>query len=85
MTLSADLELWDHRRRVADLYHEVRRHPADQNAWLAWRAARDELFRGHSQSPLETRSRPGFAGLRYFAYDPAWRFEVAIEPFEREA
>lgn len=76
--------LWDYRRRVADIYHEVRRAPTGEDAWAAWRAARDELFRRHPQSPLEEEARARFAGLAYFPYDPAWRFEVALLPIEKD-
>ena len=47
-----ELELLDWKRRIFELYAEVRaaRDPAE--AWRHWRAVRDELFRTHPQSPL---------------------------------
>jgi uncharacterized protein (DUF1684 family) len=73
------VELWDWRRQVADLYGEVRRADDPESAWHHWRRSRDGLFRQHPQSPLEGDARAGFSGLRYFAYDPAFRFSVALE------
>jgi uncharacterized protein (DUF1684 family) len=82
MLPSTALELWDYRRRVADLYHEVRSAGPGEETWLAWRTARDALFRSHPQSALEAEARTDFAGLSYFAYDPAWRFQVELVPFD---
>lgn len=82
MVHSAESTLWDYRRRVADLYHELRRSEPGGQAWTAWRSARDTLFRQHPQSPLEAEDRPEFAGLSYFPYDPAWRFEVILQSLE---
>ena len=76
--------LWDWRRRVADLYGEVRRQ-SPEPGWRHWRAARDALFREHPQTPLDAARRSGFAGLPLFAYDPAFRFLVDLAaPRERE-
>ena len=71
-------ELWDWRRRIADLYAAVRAEPAPERAWRHWRRVRDELFRGHPQTPVE----PGaaFTGLDLFPYDPALRFHVKLAP-----
>ena len=72
------LTLVDWRRRVADLYADVRAggdHP--EAAWRRWRAGRDELLRTHPQSPVPADARPTFVG-RYFPYDPALRFDLAL-------
>jgi uncharacterized protein (DUF1684 family) len=63
------------RRTVAELYARVRdAAPADQpRAWEAFRAARDELFRSHPQTPLTAEQRDRFSGLYYFPYDPGWQ------------
>jgi uncharacterized protein (DUF1684 family) len=45
-----------------------------------WRDGRDELFRLHPSSPLRPEHRAGFTRLAVADYDPAWRFEVAVEP-----
>jgi uncharacterized protein (DUF1684 family) len=74
--------LWDYRRQVTDLYHEVRglaRREGGRPAWLHWRAERDRLFTSHAQSPVLKTGRATFAGLTYFPYDPAWRLAVDLE------
>ena len=76
-------ELWDWRRRVAGLYAGVRGAADPAAAWVAWRAGRDALFRGHTQSPLEDRD--GFGALPYFDYDPAFRFLVGLRAVEGES
>jgi hypothetical protein len=76
------LALADWRRRVADLFSEVRSVATDdpEQGWERWRAGRDELFRSHPQSPVPEAERAGFVG-RYFEYDPSLRFErVPVEP-----
>ena len=42
--------------------------------------ARDELLAHHPDSPLLPEDRPGFTGLRVAPYDPAYRFEVEVDP-----
>ena len=70
---SAYLELLDWRRRVAELFVEVRRRPADAET-LAWfRSQKDGLFKRHPQSPIPTEERGSFTGLPYWPYDPALR------------
>jgi uncharacterized protein (DUF1684 family) len=75
-----ELTLMDWKRRVFALYAEVRADEPRQ-AWERWRAARDELFRSHPQSPLQDRA--SFRGLPYFEYEPALRVLAAVEPVER--
>jgi uncharacterized protein (DUF1684 family) len=66
-----DLDLADWRERVARLYLS--------GADLAgFRAARDELFATHPQSPIPPDRRPGFVGLRYFPPDPDAVVEVPV-------
>ena len=43
------LALGDWRRRVAELYSQVRATPDPLGAWRLWRAGRDELFARHPQ------------------------------------
>ena len=71
--------LWDWRRRVAELYGQVR-GSEPRAAWQLWRTTRDALFRNHSQSPLEPAQRAGFAGLAYFDYDARLRVAVSLAP-----
>jgi uncharacterized protein (DUF1684 family) len=82
MGQSSEQTLWDYRRRVVDLYHEVRRTRPGEEAWTTWRAGRDQLLREHAQSPLDVTERGRFNGLPYFTYDPAWRFEAVLQPLE---
>ncbi len=69
------LDLVDWRRRVGDLYRIN-----GPDALRRFRQGRDELFRTHPQSPIEPDERAGFAGLRYFAADPAFRVAARLEP-----
>jgi uncharacterized protein (DUF1684 family) len=74
------LTLLDWRRRVHALYAEVRAMTGPAEAHARWRTGRDELFATHPDSPLVPEVRQGFPGLPVAAYDPAWRFEVEVEP-----
>jgi uncharacterized protein (DUF1684 family) len=80
------LTLLDWRRKVADLYSEVRALlPNDApGAHAHWRQCRDELFRDHPQSALPTAERAGFPGLPYFPYDPRFAFTAAVRPLPEE-
>jgi uncharacterized protein (DUF1684 family) len=73
------LALADWRRRIADLYAEVRHLAAadPRAAWERWRDARDRLYREHLQSPLSAAARAAHRG-RYWPYDEALRFEVGV-------
>jgi len=84
MAASAYLELLGWRRRVADLFAEVRRRPAD-GATLAWfRHEKDVLFRTHSQSPIPREERASFGGLPYWPFDPRARVVARFVPDEAE-
>lgn len=72
--------LWDWRRRIAELYAEIRAFDDPEFAWRLWRDTRDELFRSHPQSPLDDPLRRDFAGLVLFDYDPAFRCVVELAP-----
>src|SRR5205085_1822602 len=76
------LTLANWRRRVAELYAEVRATPDPARAWERWRAVRNDLFRDHPQSPLPEAERETFPGLPFFDYDPALR--VRAEVVDRE-
>jgi uncharacterized protein (DUF1684 family) len=65
------LELWDYRRRVHDMYREVRAGGPGSHVRDGWIDVRDRLFATHPQSPIEDLD--AFDGLPYFPYDPAWR------------
>jgi uncharacterized protein (DUF1684 family) len=66
------LELVDWRRRVGDAYRA--------GSVVAWREAREWLFREHPQSPIPAAERGAFAGLRWFAPDPSYRVGARLEP-----
>jgi len=73
-----ELELLDWKRRIFELYAEVRADPQPARAWQRWREVREELFRSHPQTPARD-ARPN-----YFDYDPALRVHGTVEPAERE-
>lgn len=78
--MSAYLELLDWRRRVGELFAELRRRPADERT-LAWfREQKDELFRSHPQSPIPRNERDSFSGLRYWPFDPDARVIAELIP-----
>jgi uncharacterized protein len=74
------LSLLDWRRRTSALYSAARAAADPEAGWQAWRDGRDEMFAGHPDSPLDDAARARFGGLPYAAYDPALRFECALEP-----
>lgn len=76
------LTLLDWRRTVAALYRDVRStNDADPTGTLArFREAKDELFARHPDTPILPADRAVFTGLDYWPYDPALRFDVAVEP-----
>jgi uncharacterized protein (DUF1684 family) len=82
--MSDSLELADYRRRVADLYAEVRRSPDPADAWAQWRAGRNALFTTHHQSPVPASDRPVFDGSPFFHYDPEWRVVANVEPVDED-
>jgi uncharacterized protein len=80
------LDLADWRRRIADLYAEVRRLSAtDVAAALAhWRATREALFREHPSSPLPLDGRAAFRAA-HFEHDPGLRFVVEVIGDDRQS
>ena len=73
-------ELWDWRRKIADLYHQIRSETDAPAAWSLWCAIRREMFRYHPMSPIELRDRAEFEGPTVFAYDPSLRLEIKLAP-----
>lgn len=69
--MDGSLDLWDYRRRVADLYADARRGGVGEPTWRHWVHGRDLLFSTHPQTPLDDPGR--FTDLPYFDYDPSWR------------
>ena len=76
------LELMDWKRRVLALYAELRAAGGGAEPATRFRAGRERLFAEHPQTPLAPEDRAGFRGIPWFAYDPAWRVEAALEPEE---
>jgi uncharacterized protein (DUF1684 family) len=84
MTASPYLELLDWRRRVGELFAELRRRPPDAQT-LAWfRAEKDILFRDHPQSPVPLDQRSTFGGLKYWPFDAEARVVASFTPIEDE-
>jgi uncharacterized protein (DUF1684 family) len=73
------LQLADWRRRLNELYAEVRRLAVDdpRPANARWRAVREELYRNHPASPVPPDQRPGFRAI-HFPYHPGLRFELPL-------
>ena len=71
--------LVDWRRRIADLYAEVRAVAATDPAaaWARWRAEREALYRGHPQSPVPAAERGAFRAL-HWPYDDGLRFAAEV-------
>lgn len=76
------LDVADWRRRVFALYAAVRENPDAAAAHEAWCVDRDALFATHPASALMEADRAAFDGLPVAPYDPAWRFELELEPAE---
>jgi uncharacterized protein (DUF1684 family) len=65
------LDLWDYRRRVHEMYRDVRIGGPGAEVREVWVGARNRLFATHPQSAIEDQG--AFGGLPYFPYDPSWR------------
>jgi hypothetical protein len=73
------LLLADWRRRVSELYAEVRELAAldPKSAWDHWRRTRLKLYREHPSSPVKPGEREAFAE-KHFDWDPGLRFECRV-------
>jgi uncharacterized protein (DUF1684 family) len=81
------LALLDWKRRVFRIYESVRAADDPARAWREWRAARDELFRNHDQSPIPEAERSRFRGLDLYDYSPLHRTTAELlreEPLQYE-
>ena len=72
-----ELTLLDWKRRVFQLYADVRAERDPERAWRHWRDVRAELFATHPQTPSRD-ARP-----TYYDYDPTLRALASVEPAER--
>ena len=77
------LALLDWKRRIFDLYREVRADDDPTRAWNSWRTVRDDLMANHSQSPVDQLHREDVTPS-YFDYDPAARALARVEPLKLE-
>ena len=73
-----ELDLLDWKRRIFDLYAEVRASEP-RAGWERWCEVRAELFRDHPQSPS-----PGYTRLAYYDYDPTLRFLAEVDPADEK-
>ena len=48
---------------------------------IEWRKERDTFFKTHQRSPLSSREKRNFKGLKYFPFDPQYIFSGQIERF----
>ncbi|MEO0728759.1 MAG: hypothetical protein AAFY64_00070, partial [Pseudomonadota bacterium] len=81
-TAPAAMQLLDWRRRVQQLYADIRAFNDPVAAHAHWVRKRTAMMRYHPQSPFDAQMRPvGHAGQVYhWPYDPEWCFEVSVEP-----
>jgi hypothetical protein len=73
------LDLLDWRRRVLDLYRDVRAAADPAAGHEVWRRGRDDLLAHHPQTPLLPQDREGFTGVDVAPYDPALRFDAVVD------
>lgn len=72
--------LLDYRRAVADIYAQLRRPDLSlEEKYHEFRWGRDHLFASHPQSALSAEQKATFQGLRYYPYNPAWRFILPVD------
>ena len=79
MSARTTLDVIDWRRRTFALYAEVRAAADPVAAHAHWREVCDDMFAHHPATAILTEDRDAFTGLPVAPYDPAWRFEVAIQ------
>lgn len=73
------LDLLDYRRRVHEMYRNIRVENGDETTCATFRQAKDVLFRTHPQSALDGEQQATFEGLRYYDYDPAYRVVAKVD------
>lgn len=79
MAVRDTLVLLDWKRRVFDLYAEVRRAETPRAGWDRWAAERRALFATHDASPVPPDRRASYDGPHLFDYDPALRVLGEVE------
>jgi uncharacterized protein (DUF1684 family) len=73
------LQLLAYRRTVAELYNTLRESDSTPELCAWFRYQRDQLFRTHSQSALDSKQQAKFSSLSYYPYDPAYRVTASID------
>ena len=86
MTISAKdaLDLLDWKRKIFDLYAQIRATEDPGTAWELWTTTRDGLFRTHPQSPIPDDERTAWSS-GYYAYDERWRVLADVDDAAPEA
>jgi uncharacterized protein (DUF1684 family) len=79
--LDETMSLLDWRRRIAELYADVRAERDPERAWRLWRDTRSNLFSTHPQSPIPRSHR---RGPRHFDHDPRLRVLGRVVPAPSE-
>ena len=74
------LQLADWRRETAAVYARVMAEADPAAAHALWREGRGRLLRSHPQSPLAAGDALRESGVPYWAYDPALRWTLPVEP-----
>jgi uncharacterized protein len=77
------IDTLDWRRRTFELYDNVRAVAETDDPGAAhayWVLARNQMLQTHPASAILPEQRGAFTGVPVAPYDPAWRFEVEIEP-----
>jgi uncharacterized protein len=78
------LTLADWRRRVFELYAQVRADPDPEHAWRTWCEVRRALFVTHPRSPIAAAGRAAFDGPFTYPYDPAARTTATVNEVPAE-
>ncbi len=73
-----EVELWDWRQTVTNLYFQIRQLENPDAAWRMWCDTRRALFRSHPQSPIEPDTKDTYLGPAVFPYDPTLRLTVGL-------
>jgi len=80
MSWDSVVDLWDYRRRVAEIYYHLREQGSENiEVWRGYRREREELLSSHPQSALDDFQKLEFEALPYFEYDPSLRFIARID------
>ena len=74
------LDLLDYRRRVFNLYAEIRDVGTDSiGTHKRWIDERNQLFARHNQSALDDAQKASFTGLKYWDYQPEYRVVAQLD------